>query len=443
MDLVFALLFCFTLLLLSTFNGILIAYPLLCTLVIVTVVLMRRGFAAKDLFKMGLQGSQKAFPVFSILLLIGAVTATWIAAGTVPAIVYYGIQLINPHWFILASFILTSAVSLLLGTSFGAAGTIGVALMIMAKGSGVNVHLLAGAVIAGAYFGDRCSPMSSSAHLVATITRTDLYVNLKNMVKTGLLPFVVTCLLYLGFSLLYPVQTSEGFLTAELAKFFNLNGIVLLPALLILILALLRVEVKRSMLISIAVAVILALTYQHYSIGQVMQFVVLGFQLEADTPIQTILQGGGIWSMIKVCSIVLISTTIAGMLARTNALQQIERLFERVQSRSNLFLSTTLTGTVAAAFGCTQTIGILLTEQLMRKKYAHTTDNSQLALDLENTVVVLAPLVPWNIAGLVPATMLMTDAGFIPYAFYLYLIPGLILLQTYLKQPPKSKIPVR
>lgn len=435
MDLVFALLLSFTLLILSAVQGVFIAYPLLLTLGVLSIVLIRRGFSAKALCGMGLRGSQKAVPVFTILLLIGAVTSTWMASGTVPAIVYYGIQLINPHWFILASFLLTSLVSLLIGTSFGAASTIGLALVIMAKGSTVPSEFIAGAVIAGAYFGDRCSPMSSSAHLVATITHTDLYRNLRNMVKTGTLPFVLTCLIYLGFSWLNPVQTSDSSLQSDLSQFFNLNGIVLLPAAVIIGLALLRVEVKRSMLISIAVAMVLAMVYQHYSFWQVLQFAVMGFHLEANTPIQSILLGGGMVAMAKVCSIVIISTAISGILAETDALQRVERLLEPAQSKSQIFLNTILVGLVAAAFGCTQAIGILLTEHLVRKKYAqHCSDASHLALDLENTVVVLAPLVPWNIAGLVPATVLMTDWHFIPYAFYLYLIPGLWLLQLWLQE---------
>jgi Na+:H+ antiporter, NhaC family len=384
---------------------------------------------------MAVQGSRKALPVFTILLLIGAVTSTWMAAGTVPAIVYYGIQLINPHWFILAAFLLTSLVSVLIGTSFGAASTIGLALVIMAKGSEANPHLIAGAVIAGAYVGDRCSPMSSSAHLVATITSTDLYVNLRNMIKTGVLPFAVACLLYWGLSWLHPVQTTDSFLQTELSQFFDLNIIVLLPALAILALALLRVEVKRSMLISTGIAIVLAMVYQHYSFWQVMRFAVAGFYLDANTPIQAILLGGGIGAMAKVCSIVLISTSISGILAGTNALQVIEQMLGSARSRWVIFLNTTLVGIGASAFGCTQAIGILLTEHLVRQKYAASfASPEQLALDLENTVVVLAPLVPWNIAGLVPATVLMTDWRFIPYAFYLYLIPLLLLLQLWFNQ---------
>lgn len=433
MDIFIALIVSFVLLLFSAIQGYFIAYPLLITLGTISITLIRRGFSPNALVAMGLLGSRQAFPVIKILLLIGAVTAVWMAAGTVPAIVSYGIQWINPHGFILAAFLSTSLVSLLLGTSFGAASTIGIALMIMAKGSPVDPHMIAGAIIAGAYFGDRCSPMSSSAHLVATITKTDLYTNLKNMMATGFLPLVITSFLYLVLSFLYPVQFSKSTLPLELNQLFNLHWIVLLPAIMLFILAIFRVEVKVSMSISIAIGTIIALWVQHYSIAQVVRFAVTGFQVNQDTPIQAILLGGGIVAMTKVCGVVVISTAIAGILAGTNALRIVEVWLKQIRSRSNIFLSTTLVGTAAAAFGCTQTIAILLTQQLVQRKY---TDRYTLALDLEDTVVVLSPLIPWNIAGLVPATILLTDWGFIPYAFYLYLIPLLTFTRLQWSRSP-------
>lgn len=379
---------------------------------------------------MGFLGSQKSFPVLSILLLIGAVTAVWMASGTVPALIYYGIQLINPHWFILAAFVLTGLVSLLIGTSFGAASTVGIALVIMARSSDVDPHMIAGAVIAGAYFGDRCSPMSSSAHLIATITKTNIYVNLKNMMTTGLLPLIVASFIYLILSLIYPVQMTESILPSELNRLFELNEIVFLPAITLIALAVFRVEVKRSMLISIVVGFVIAWIVQGYSGLDILRFAVIGFKLEADSPVQSILLGGGMLSMAKVCVIVIISTALAGILAGTNALKLVEDWLKRIRSRSNVFLSTTVIGIAGAAFGCTQTIAILLTHQLVRDKYAQAQlENEDLAIDLEDTVVVLAPLIPWNIAGLVPATILMSDAGFIPFAVYLYLIPVMDWLQ--------------
>ncbi|HEY9642521.1 MAG TPA: Na+/H+ antiporter NhaC family protein [Coleofasciculaceae cyanobacterium] len=423
MDIVFALLLSFGLLVVSVLRGVFVAYPLLVAMALVLVMLRRRGFGWNALLQMAIAGSRQSFPVLSVLLPIGALVAVWIAAGTVPALVYYGVQLIQPRTFILAAFVLTGLVSWLIGTSFGAVGTVGIALMIMASGSGANRHLIAGAIIAGAYVGDRCSPMSSSAHLVASVTATRLLTNIRGMWRSSLLPLGLTLLIYGGLSWCYPIQLDRAF-TEQMATLFNLHPLTLLPAVLILGLALLRVEVKRSMLLSTVCAGAIALTLQSYAPEQLGMFTLTGFQLNSGTSLDLILSGGGLLSMARVSLVVILSTAFVGLFAGTQCLSIVKRWLPHDPSPSQRFLTTSLIGTAAAAFGCTQTIAILLTQDLVRTKYQDAaTGAANLALDLENTVVVISPLIPWNIAGLVPATILMTDAGFIPYAVYLYLLP--------------------
>lgn len=430
MDLIAAILVSFLCIIISLTKGYFIGYPLLLSLVIFTLILWRRGFALKTLLTLAITSSQKSFSVISILLLIGALTAVWMAAGTVPALVYYGIQFLNPRYFILSAFILTSMVSVLLGTSFGTVSTIGVALMIMARESNVNTHIVAGAVIAGAYFGDRASPMSSSANLVATITRTKLYVNLKNMAITGWLPLLAASFIYLVLSISNPVSATDNILLNEIPQFFSINLYVLLPALVILFLSLFQVEVKLTLLLSIVTSLVIGITLQKYSIFQLINYAVFGFELDTTTALTPILKGGGIISMLKVSLVVIISTALAGIIAGTRIVEFVEVFLNKAKTRASLFLGTIIVGIAAAAFGCTQTIAILLTQQLVQESYQNKKlDNYQLAVDLENTVVVLSPLVPWNIAGLVPATILMTNLGFIPYAFYLYLLPLFSLMQ--------------
>jgi NhaC family Na+:H+ antiporter len=423
------------------YQGYFIAYPLLLSLAIFLIVLSRRGFSLKNLIAMGFTSSRKSFPVLIILLLIGIVTAVWMAAGTVPALVYYGTQLLSPRFFIFSAFMLTSFISMLIGTSFGTVSTLGVALMIMARGSDVNPNLVAGAIIAGAYFGDRCSPMSSSANLVASITKTKLYKNINNMIATAWLPLLASSLCYLLLSMTHPVRMTDSTLIPEIAKVFNVNLVVLLPALIILILSLLRVEVKLSLLASVMTSLALAMFYQRYSLLQLSKFALFGFNLEATSPLTSIFKGGGLVSMINVSVVVIISTALAGIIAGTKVLKVVEIFMDRASSRSSLFLKTTVVGLVSAAFGCTQTIAILLTQQLVKEKYEQEQlDSYQLATDIENTVVVLSPLIPWNIAGLVPATVLMTNAGFIPYAFYLYLIPIFSFIQFKLSESAKTRL---
>ena len=426
MDLIFVLVLSFVFLLISALNGIFVGYPLLATLLILFPVYLRRGFSRQFLIEMAVLGSRKSFSVLIILLLIGALTAVWMAAGTVPALVYYGVKLINPQYFVLCAFLLTSAVSVLIGTSFGTVSTIGIALMAIARGSEIDLHLVAGAIIAGAYVGDRCSPLSSSAHLVASLTRTDIHINLKNMARTALVPLLISALVYLILSWFNPAEIVNSPLTLEINHAFTINLIVLLPAFTVLMLSLFRVDVRLTILASIIIAGAITIGIQGTSLTQLCQYALLGYSQE-ETFLADIFKGGGIVSMAKVSVIVVISTALAGVLAGTKTLSAVTVLLKKARSRSALFGGTTLIAIAAAAFGCTQTIAILLTQQLVEEHYEQKLNRYQLAVDLENTAVVLSPLIPWNIAGLVPATLLDTDFRYIPYAFYLYFLPLFIL----------------
>lgn len=441
MKLLFPLFFSFALLLVSVIKGYFVAYPLLISLIIFIIAFSRQGFSITALIAMGLSSSRKSLSVIGILLLIGAVTAVWMAAGTIPALVYYGIQAIHPRYFVLSAFVLTSIVSVLLGTSFGTVSTVGVALTIAAKGADINPHLIAGAIIAGAYVGDRCSPMSSSANLVASITKTNLYKNIRAMIATAWLPSIACILFYFLFSVTNPIRIDNSNALLEIPQFFNLNPLALLPALTVLVLAVLQLEVKFTLLVSIAISLVLGMQLQGYSFFQLIKFALLGFSLETNTDLSEVLTGGGIVSMLRVAIVVILSTALAGIIVGTKTLASVEKLLEKASSRSDLFLGTTIVSLAAAAFGCTQTIAILMTDQLVQRKYyREKLDGYQLAIDIENTAVVLSPLIPWNIAGLVPATILMTDSGFIPYAVYLYLLPLLSWIQIKLTTSQRNKL---
>lgn len=427
-----ALALSFVILLVSVLRGMYILYPLLAMLIIFVLVHRRRGYSFSALLHLAWTGAQTSFPVLSILLLIGVLMAVWMSAGTMPLLVYYGLQVLHPQYFVVLAFGLTSAASVLLGTSFGAVGTMGLALMIMARGSAVSEHWVAGAIIAGAYVGDRCSPMSSSAHLIATLTHTDIYANLRKMIRTSWVPLLLSLGIYGGLSLQHPLQSTNQGVADAIALAFRIDGLALLPALVVLIMAALRLDVRLTMVTSGAIALALSLGWQHYGGLEVLRFVGLGYVYPDPGVLQAILVGGGLWSMGKVCAVVVVSTALARLLSGTQTFQWIDRWLNDYRHPQTLFFSTLLLSGITAAFGCTQTIAIVLTHQLAHPHYrAAAAEPDQLAMDLENTAVVVSPLVPWNIAGLVPATLLATDAGFIPFAVYLYLLPlwhGLMLL---------------
>lgn len=441
-DLAIVLTLSFGLLLASAITGTFIVYPLLAALGLLMTALLKRGFTFTALVKMAFAGAKQALPVVYILLLIGVLTAVWMAAGTVPALVYYGTHLISPRFFILWAFLLSSAISGLIGTSFGTVGTIGIALIVIARSSDIAVNPVAGAIVAGAFVGDRCSPLSSSAHLVASITRTNIYVNLRNMVASSLWPLTLSIIFYTALSLHQPqltVQIANSPITTELPKVFNLSLITLLPAVVILLLAVVRVNVKLAMLASIGTGIAIAYTLQQVPLLSIIQFSLFGYQ-QNNPLLQNVLLGGGFLPMAKATIAVFTSTAFAGIFSGSRTLSFTHGWLKRIRTYRQLSRATVLISLFANLFGCTQTIGILLTEQIMRPHYEHHYShqaNQQLALAIEDTATVVAPLIPWNIAGLIPATVLAVGPGFIPYMAYLLLLPLFAVLRR--RSPIQAK----
>ncbi len=307
MDILTAFIFCFLLLIYSSFKGIFVGYSLIIGLLIFIILACKKGFRFIDVIKMAYEGGKKSFIVLEIFILIGAVTSTWMASGTVSAIVFYGMKLLDPSTFVVSVFLISSVVSFLLGTSFG---TVGVAFMVMARGGEVNLSLTAGAVLAGAYFGDRCSPMSSSANLVANITETNLYINIKNMFISTIIPFIITVLIYLAFSFKFPLNAGVDNISSEILKSFNISAVTLIPAIIILVFCIFKVNVKTSIAVSIIAAGIISIMVQKSSISDVIRYIIEGYDVKSNELLSGIIKGGGIISMLKSALIVFVSSAL-------------------------------------------------------------------------------------------------------------------------------------
>lgn len=424
MDILLALIITFILLIAGVYMNIFMAIPLFGGLVIFSVITMKRGYSLKETSTMIYRGGSKAAVVLKIFILIGAIIPVWLAAGTVPSIVYYGLKLISPKLFIVAAFGVNCLVSFLTGTSFGAAGTSGIAFMVMGRSGGVNLNLLAGAIIAGAYFGDRCSPVSSSAFLVAGLTGTEIYSNVKRMFTKSIVPLAAALILYTVFSYLNPIVNTNSIISSELVRTFKIGIVPMIPAVILLICASFRFNVKLSMLLSIVSGIVIALFYQKFGLLKLALYIASGFELDKGNALYNIVKGGGIISMIKLSVIVFISSAFSGIFEETGMLKPVEERLDNIKSCKGLFAAVVLLSIATSVFGCTQTIAVILTYQIVKNAYSkRNLKGETLMLDIEDTAIVIAPLIPWNLAGLAPASNLGIGPGYIPYCFYLFLIP--------------------
>ncbi|MGH4138520.1 Na+/H+ antiporter NhaC family protein [Clostridium sp.] len=424
MDLIIAFFVTFALLIISVFKGIFLAYPLIAGLILFIIVATKRGNNIKEVFYMAFIGGKKSLIIINIFILIGAITSIWMACGTVPTIVYYSVKLIRPNLFILSAFLTSCFVSFLIGTSLGTTGTIGIALMVVAKGGNANLAATTGAIISGAYFGDRCSPMSSSASLVSYLTKTDIYKNITNMFKTCLVPFSLSIVFYAIVSRIYPLHSSANSINNEIINAFHINIIVMLPALIILILSAFRVNVKKSMLVSIIISYLLCIFIQHETLLNCIKFMIFGYSTEKSSPLYTIIKGGGIISMLKASLVIFVGSAISGVIEESKMLHNIEAITLRATSRYGVFTNLIITSIFTAAVGCSQSVAVMLTHMLNKKAYEKNgLANSCLAIDLENTAIMISALIPWNIALLAPIIILGTNATCIPFLFYIYMVP--------------------
>ena len=320
---------------------------------------------------------------------------------------------------VLITFLLCCLISALTGTAFGTAATMGVICTTMASSMGIPILYSGGAVLAGSFFGDRCSPMSTSALLVSTVTGTDLYRNIDSMVKTSVVPFVITC----GIYAVLGMGTGGDFDTSQIQTLFATNFVLhpaaLIPAAAIIVLSCFRVNVKITMSVSILCGMAVAFFIQGVSLTELLNIAVFGYRAD-EAELAALLSGGGIQSMVKVFCIVCLSSSYSGMFNGTGLLEGFRGSLTRLSNKILPFGSILLTSIITVMISCNQTLAIMLTHQLCMDTEP---DPETMASHLENTAVVIAPLIPWSIAGAVPLATVGAPTISILTACYLYLLP--------------------
>ena len=395
-----------------------VIYALIVGYIIFITYGLIKGHDLKVLIKKSFEGVLTVKNILLVFILIGMITALWRASGRIAFIVYMGSKLISPSILILLTFLLCSILSFLIGTSLGTAATMGVICVSIGKAMGINPYYLGGAVLSGIYFGDRCSPMSTSALLITELTKTNLYTNIKLMLKTSIIPFVTTCLFYLFLGLKSSTSPVGIDATNIFKENYNLNIVVIVPAILIIILSLFKVNVKKTMLLSIVISFIIAMFFQKESVTSLINYCVYGFY-HSNEKLNLMMKGGGILSMLNVGLIVAISSSYSGIFKETKMLVLMKKYLKEFSKKTSNYFVIFLSSIISGAIACNQSLGIILTYELCEELE----DKQNMAIILENTIVLLAGLIPWNIAMAVP--LKTVDIGLMSglFAFYLYFLP--------------------
>ena len=391
---------------------------------------LKKGHTLKGLLLCALRSSLKARIVAIIMALIGIMTGVWRASGTIAYIVTVSSHFFYPQVALFMIFLLNCGVSFLIGTSFGTAASMGTICMTIANLMGLSPMLTGGAILSGAFFGDRCSPLSSSAALVAASTDTDLYKNIKAMLKSGFLPFLLTAGLYLLFGCVTGANVSAPIATSTdvFADAFSLSAWCIVPAILVLLLALLKVPVQYNISASIVTAFFVGLLTQNLPVSDLFFAGVFGFYPE-DSSI-AMLSGGGLVSMINVIAIVCVASSYAGVLTETGIADSLSGQIANLSKKITPYGSTVVVSVICCMLSCNQSFPILMSAQLLRSSIP---DKEQLALYIENSIITLAPMIPWCIAGAVPIATLGAPTLCLAAGFYLYLLPLVTFIREFHK----------
>lgn len=403
--------------------------------VVAGIIAIKLGYSYDDIMGSIAQKIAKTMPAILILITVGFMIGAWMIGGTIPMMIYYGLDIINPRFLLITAFLVTSIVSLCTGTSWGSAGTIGIAFMGVGAGLDANLAAVAGAVVAGAYFGDKLSPLSDTTNLAALSTGVNLYEHIGHLLYTTVPSFIISAILFLITGLntnAGNVAIPEKVITImdTLSMVFNWNLLLLLPVLIVLYGSIRKKPTIPVMLISSFIAMANGLIFQGFTLNDVITSVLNGFDVaminvqgfDADAVISDIprlLNRGGMNSMMSTLLICFCAITFAGTISLTKSLELIvNKILKHVRSTGSLVIATIVTCLTMIGVTSNGQVSILMPGEMLREAYIRRgLHPKNLGRTIEDSASIIEPILPWTAAGAYMAgTLGVATLSYLPWA---------------------------
>lgn len=412
-----------------------LTFLLIISAVITGAVAKSNGLSWNEMLEGIIEKVAQAFPAILILLCIGALIASWMLSGTIPMLLYYGIKIINPQYLYVTGFLVTAMFATLTGTSFGSAGTVGVAVMGVAIAQGLSLPIAAGAVISGAIFGDKLSPCSDTTVLASLSTRTKLYEHIQHMIYTTGAATILSLLVYIIAGILLPVSQPVSVtesLLKDLEMLYHFNWVLLLPPVMIVAGACLKKPTIIVMLISTFAAILLGIIVQDFSIQTASNVFVNGFKLSALTITQPVdnlallkklFNRGGMMSMMNVILLVFCVFSFAGIYSKAGFLKVLLKTMTQGISSVGILITITVVSSVLVCCITGSTyVAILMLGELFGPLYAKMNLHSKnLSRTLEDAGTCVVPIIPWSITGsYLSYTVGVPTLEYLPWAVLCY-----------------------
>ena len=411
-------------------------------IIIIIALALSWGYHWQEIEDMLFSSFKNIGNVILILFLLGMMIGLWIAVGTVPTMIYYGLQTISPKYFLVLSFISTSMVSMAVGTAVGTASTIGLALISIAQTMGLSLPLAAGAIISGSYVGDRMSPVSSIAIITAHSSEANLMDMIYHMFKTAVLPYLITIFsfLFIGLSSFSSTKTAVDLdsLALLLKNNFQISFWLMLPPVLIILLAVLKIPTIINLALNIIFSLGLGIFFTERSWTELLNIMFNGFSNKTGTVfIDNILSRGGLTSMLELISLIIFAVLLGGLLEQMGVLNSLLKPFlHLIKKKMHLISITIISGILAAGLGCNQFLGVFLPAKMLGKYYDQMQiERKEMARALGDSGLIFSPLIPWNVNALMMTAVLgVNTIKYLPFAFFPLMIPFSNLLISYLEE---------
>ncbi|GGF14185.1 Na+/H+ antiporter NhaC [Halobacillus andaensis] len=413
--------------------------PIVLVAVIVTLYGFKLGYSWKELEKAITKGVSHGVPAILILSLIGILVGVWVLNGTVQTITFYGLHVLSPSIFLVSAVIITAVVATMTGSSWSAISTIGIALMGVSYGMEISPAMTAGAIVCGAIFGDKMSPLSDTTNLTAATAKVDIFQHIKHMLWTTVPSLLITLIIFGVISFMTTQDTaSTGNVEAMISTLnseYNLTPIALISPLLIIVLAFRRVSSIPALVIGLIAAVATTFyTVPGVTFGEIMSTAHFGYTAETgDEAIDSLLSLGGLDSMLFGVSLILIALSFGGIIKEIGIAHAIiDGMRNFLKSRGNVVLSTVLSCLgVNVAVG-EQYLSIILPGQMLEDSYKNANLHPKnLSRTLEDAGTIIHPLIPWGVTGVFIMSTLNIGMGYIPYAFICFITPVIAIIYGY------------
>ena len=417
-----------------------IQVALMLSMMVAGLVGLKNGHKWEDMGKAAVDGISQAMGAIFILLGVGALIGTWTMAGTIATIVHYGVQFLDPNWYYLACTVICGLLALSIGSAWTVAGTLGVGLIGIANLLGVSPEITAGAVISGAYFGDKMSPLSETTNLAPAVAGSDLFTHIKNMLWTTI-PSIIIALVVFGFIGLRGAFSAPLDLTVVLEaieSIFNVGLLTLVPLLVVLIMSFRRISAFSTILVGALAGGLMAIILQPEvvlafvndpnistpvaMVKGIWSAMATGFVVESQYDgLNDLFSRGGMVSMLETVWLIIAAMAFGGVMEYTGLLARlVQPILKWARGERRLLAATGLTSIGINLVAGDQYMAIVLPGRMYREIYNERGIAPEtLSRQIEDTGTITSPLIPWNSCGAyMSATLGIATFAYLPYCFF-------------------------